>query len=110
LPSSLFGTDGIDGRREKRAHTFGSVGPDAIAPGERTNVSGLYQQNAASIHPRSRACYVIAMRGRFMRHLSWEELQRLADLIGQPRNLAPRYNIAPTTQIGEIGVRLVEDS
>jgi hypothetical protein len=45
-----------------------------------------------------------------MRHLSWEELQRLADLIGQPRNLAPRYNIAPTTQIGEIGVRLVEDS
>ncbi|PWB89910.1 DUF159 family protein [Methylocystis sp. MitZ-2018] len=32
-------------------------------------------------------------------HLSWEELHRLADLIGQPRNLQPRYNIAPTTQI-----------
>ncbi|TLG75166.1 SOS response-associated peptidase [Methylocystis sp. B8] len=39
------------------------------------------------------------MCGRFTQHLSWEELQRLADLIGQPRNLAPRYNIAPTTQI-----------
>ncbi|MGE4172760.1 MAG: SOS response-associated peptidase [Methylocystis sp.] len=40
-----------------------------------------------------------AMCGRFTQHLSWEELRRLADLIGQPRNLAPRYNIAPTTQI-----------
>ncbi|RNJ48216.1 SOS response-associated peptidase [Methylocystis hirsuta] len=39
------------------------------------------------------------MCGRFTQHLSWEELQRLADLIGQPCNLAPRYNIAPTTQI-----------
>ncbi len=29
------------------------------------------------------------MRGRFTQHLSWEELHRLADLIGQPRNLAP---------------------
>ena len=36
---------------------------------------------------------------RFTQHLSWEELHRLADLIGQPRNLAPRYNVAPTTQI-----------
>lgn len=39
------------------------------------------------------------MCGRFTQHLSWEELQRLADLIGQPRNLQPRYNIAPTTRI-----------
>ena len=39
------------------------------------------------------------MCGRFTQHLSWEELHRLADLIGQPRNLAPRYNIAPTTRI-----------
>jgi putative SOS response-associated peptidase YedK len=39
------------------------------------------------------------MCGRFTQHLSWEELRRLADLIGQPRNLAPRYNIAPTTRI-----------
>jgi putative SOS response-associated peptidase YedK len=39
------------------------------------------------------------MCGRFTQHLSWEELHRLANLIGQPRNLAPRYNIAPMTQI-----------
>lgn len=39
------------------------------------------------------------MCGRFTQHLSWEELHRLADLVGQPRNLGPRYNIAPTTQI-----------
>ena len=39
------------------------------------------------------------MCGRFTQHLSWAELHRLADLVGQPRNLRPRYNIAPTTQI-----------
>ena len=39
------------------------------------------------------------MCGRFTQYLSWAEIHRLADLIGQPRNLAPRYNIAPTTQI-----------
>ncbi|MFO1126108.1 MAG: SOS response-associated peptidase [Methylocystis sp.] len=39
------------------------------------------------------------MCGRFTQHLSWEELQRLADLIGQARNLQPRYNVAPTTMI-----------
>lgn len=39
------------------------------------------------------------MCGRFTQRLSWEELHRLADLIGRPRNLGPRYNIAPTTPI-----------
>ena len=39
------------------------------------------------------------MCGRFTQQLSWAELHRLADLIGRPRNLAPRYNIAPTTEI-----------
>ncbi|MFY9655184.1 MAG: SOS response-associated peptidase family protein [Methylocystis sp.] len=39
------------------------------------------------------------MCGRFTQQLSWAEIHRLADLIGQPRNLAPRYNIAPTTLI-----------
>jgi len=39
------------------------------------------------------------MCGRFTQHLSWAELHRLAGLIGKPRNLAPRYNIAPTTEI-----------
>ena len=42
------------------------------------------------------------MCGRFTQRLSWEQLRRLADLIGQPRNLAPRYNIAPTTRIEAI--------
>ncbi len=33
------------------------------------------------------------MRGRFTEYLSWEELRRLADLIGQPRKRqgTPRY-------------------
>lgn len=44
------------------------------------------------------------MCGRFTQQLSWAELQRLADLIGQPRNLAPRYNISPTTTIEVIRV------
>jgi putative SOS response-associated peptidase YedK len=39
------------------------------------------------------------MCGRFTQHLSWAEIRRLADLVGQPRNLAPRYNIAPTSAI-----------
>ncbi len=39
------------------------------------------------------------MCGPFTQHLSWSELHQLADLIGQPRNLRPRYNIAPTTPI-----------
>lgn len=36
------------------------------------------------------------MCGRFTQHLSWAEIRRLADLVGRPRNLAPRYNLAPT--------------
>lgn len=44
------------------------------------------------------------MCGRFTQQLSWAELHRLADLIGQPRNLAPRYNISPTTSIEVIRV------
>ncbi len=44
---------------------------------------------------------VSAMCGRFTQnlYLSWAEIHRLAGLIGQPRNLAPRFNIAPTTPI-----------
>jgi hypothetical protein len=39
------------------------------------------------------------MCGRFTQNLPWPEIHRLADLTGQPRNLAPRFNIAPTTPI-----------
>ena len=42
---------------------------------------------------------IFAMCGRFTQNLSWAEIHRLAGLIGQPRNLAPRSNIAPTTPI-----------
>jgi putative SOS response-associated peptidase YedK len=42
---------------------------------------------------------ISALCGRFTQNLSWAEIHRLADLIGQPRNLAPRFNIAPTTPI-----------
>lgn len=55
-----------------------------------------YVEKLGVAYIRNWACY---MCGRFTQHLSWEELHRLADLIGQPRNLAPRYNIAPTTRI-----------
>jgi putative SOS response-associated peptidase YedK len=47
----------------------------------------------------ARALRSSAMCGRFTQNLSWAEIHRLAGLIGEPRNLAPRYNIAPTTPI-----------
>jgi hypothetical protein len=39
------------------------------------------------------------MCGRFTQHYIWAELHALLDLIGPPRNLRPRHNIAPTTNI-----------
>ena len=52
-------------------------------------------QKASSQHPGlACSCYAPAMCGPFTQQLSWAELHRLADLIGQPRNLRPRYNIA----------------
>lgn len=36
---------------------------------------------------------------RFTQHLSWEQIHQVAGLIGQPRNLPPRFNIAPTTAV-----------
>ncbi|KAF0133207.1 MAG: hypothetical protein FD148_1145, partial [Methylocystaceae bacterium] len=44
---------------------------------------------------------VEGMCGRFTQHLSWEELQRIADLIGQPR-----YNIALRRRLKSSGQRL----
>ena len=60
----------------------------------------------------ARPFYLDLMCGRFTQQLSWAEIHRLADLIGQPRNLAPRFNIAPTTPIevvraGEAGNEFV---
>jgi putative SOS response-associated peptidase YedK len=39
------------------------------------------------------------MCGRFTQQYTWAEVRDLLDLIGAPRNLEPRYNIAPTTTI-----------
>jgi hypothetical protein len=39
------------------------------------------------------------MCGRFTQRYTWAELHALLDLIGPPRNLRPRHNIAPTTTI-----------
>ncbi len=55
--------------------------------------------DAAANTPMFSPVVVAIMCGRFTQQLSWAELHRLADLIGHPRNLAPRYNIAPTTRI-----------
>ena len=55
--------------------------------------------DAAANTPMFSPVVVAIMCGRFTQHLSWAEIHYLADLIGQPRNLAPRYNIAPTTRI-----------
>ena len=51
------------------------------------------------------------MCGRFTQRLSWAELRELMDLIGAPRNLEPRYNVAPGQDVavvraGEGGRRL----
>jgi putative SOS response-associated peptidase YedK len=36
------------------------------------------------------------MCGRFTQHYTWAEANAFLDLFGAPRNLRPRYNIAPT--------------
>ncbi|MGK7870926.1 SOS response-associated peptidase [Falsiroseomonas sp. E2-1-a20] len=51
------------------------------------------------------------MCGRFTQRYTWAELHALLDLVGAPRNLRPRHNIAPTTSIdvmraGEAGREL----
>jgi putative SOS response-associated peptidase YedK len=52
------------------------------------------------------------MCGRFTQAYSWAEVERFLSIIGPARNLRPRYNIAPTTQInvlrlGEAGREFV---
>jgi putative SOS response-associated peptidase YedK len=39
------------------------------------------------------------MCGRFTQNYSWEEVYNFLNLFGTPRNLRPRYNIAPTTSV-----------
>jgi putative SOS response-associated peptidase YedK len=52
------------------------------------------------------------MCGRFTQKYTWQELVNLYRLGQAPRNIRPRYNIAPTTTIdvivpGESGLELV---
>ena len=46
------------------------------------------------------------MCGRFSQRLSWAELNELMNLVGAPRNLQPRYNVAPGQDVAI--VRAVE--
>ena len=39
------------------------------------------------------------MCGRFTQNYSWEQVYKFLNLFGTPRNLRPRYNIAPTTSV-----------
>ena len=39
------------------------------------------------------------MCGRFTQNYTWQEVHAFLSLFGVPRNLRPRYNIAPTTQV-----------
>ena len=52
------------------------------------------------------------MCGRFTQNYTWEQVHAFLSVFGAPRNLRPRYNIAPTTSIdvvrqGEQGRELV---
>src|SRR5579859_6050971 len=39
------------------------------------------------------------MCGRFTQHYTWREVHDFLSVFGTPRNLQPRYNIAPTTNV-----------
>ena len=39
------------------------------------------------------------MCGRFTQHYTWAEVHAFLSLAGLPKNLRPRYNIAPTTEV-----------
>lgn len=39
------------------------------------------------------------MCGRFTQAYTWSEVHAFLDVLGTPRNLRPRYNIAPTTEV-----------
>jgi putative SOS response-associated peptidase YedK len=42
------------------------------------------------------------MCGRFTQHYTWAEVHEFLSVFGAPRNLRPRYNIAPTTNVDVI--------
>jgi putative SOS response-associated peptidase YedK len=58
----------------------------------------------ATLVPCSTSTIVHGMCGRFSQNYTWSELAELYALTQPPRNLAPRYNIAPTTMIDVVRV------
>ena len=42
------------------------------------------------------------MCGRFTQHYTWSEVHAFLSVFGPPRNLQPRYNVAPTTTVDVI--------
>ena len=42
------------------------------------------------------------MCGRFTQNYTWEEVYAFLNVFGTPRNLRPRYNVAPTTNVDVI--------
>jgi putative SOS response-associated peptidase YedK len=49
------------------------------------------------------------MCGRFTQHYTWAEVHAFLNVfgdLGTPRNLQPRYNIAPTTFIDVVAARV----
>jgi putative SOS response-associated peptidase YedK len=66
-------------------------------------VSGTFHYGAALELTQPRApgqglCHV----WQIQQHYSWAEVQAFLDVFGTPRNLQPRYNIAPTTTIDAV--------
>jgi putative SOS response-associated peptidase YedK len=44
--------------------------------------------------------------GRFTQHYTWAEVNEFLSVFGTPRNLRPRYNIAPTTNVDVLRLNL----
>jgi hypothetical protein len=49
--------------------------------------------------PPASAEYAATMCGQFTQHYTWAKVYAFLDVFGTPRNLLPRYNIAPTTTV-----------
>ena len=45
------------------------------------------------------------MCGRFTQHYTWSEVHEFLSVFGPPRNVQPRYNIAPTTSVDAVRAR-----
>ena len=42
------------------------------------------------------------MCGRFTQRFSWREVHAFLNLLGPPRNLRPRYNVAPSQNVAAV--------